>query len=404
MDRNFRLLWTGQAVSELGSEITAIATPLIVLQMTGSAADAGVIGALVAVTELVGRLPGGLLADRVNRKWLMIGCDLVRALALAVVTVLLAARHASVVALAVCAVVVAAVSVAFNPAQSGLLGRIVPPHERRRAVGRSAVRTNLAIAVGPPIGGLLVGLGPALAFGADAATFLVSGVLIMLISYPAHRAARSSGTRSPGQTWSELTAGVRWVLARRSLLALLAVVAYLNLMGRAVELISTFRLGGGGEGGVHAGLALTAAGCGGVAGGMLTGLILRRLSDRQVLVTSTAVWAAATVVLATGPELLIAPSLFVMVFALPPVSALLAVAVLGDAPDELRGRVSTALSLLAGALTWLGPLLTGFLISSVGVATCGVVLATPLVVALLLLLRRSRGDAVPDQQEADAVV
>lgn len=124
-NRNFRLLWTGQAVSEMGSEITAIATPLVVLQLTGSTVDAGVIGALVAAVELIGRLPGGLLADRVNRKRLMIGCDAARALVLAIVTILLALRHASVPALAAASVVVAALSLLFNPAQAGLLGRIV---------------------------------------------------------------------------------------------------------------------------------------------------------------------------------------------------------------------------------------------------------------------------------------
>lgn len=396
-NRNFKLLSAGQAISEFGSEITAIATPLVILQTTGSTFDAGIIASAVAVVELIGRLPGGLIADRAHRKRLMIGCDAARALTLTSVSLLLVLHHAAVPALATGAAVVAALSLLFNPAQAGLLGRIVSAEERRAAVGQSAVRTNLAIAVGPPIGGLLVGLAPALAYGVDASTFLISGLLIALITYPTY--ARDRGQRPPAGlsgTLMELTAGVRWVVGQRALLPLLALVAYLNMLGRAVELLSTFRLGGDGRSGLHAGLALTAAGLGGVVGGLLTGVFLRRLTSRQIMLTSATLWASLTVVLAWAPAPAIPLALFVMVLVLPPVSSLLTLAVLTDAPDELRGRISTGLSLLAAAITWLGPLATGWLSASAGVGVCGLALAAPLAAAALWSLLTARNRTTSD--------
>lgn len=219
-----------------------------------------------------------------------------------------------------------------------------------------------------------------------------------LISYPVYQRDRTPREgAAAGITWRELTAGVRWVLRRRALLPALGLVAYLNMLGRAVELMSTFRLGQDGRAGLHAGLALTAAGLGGVAGGLLTGTILRRFSERRILVAAAVVWAVLTAVLAAAPTPFIAPSLFLLVLVLPPVSSLLAMAVLTDVPDGLRGRVSTALSLLAAAPTWLGPLLTGWLSASIGTAWCGIGLAAPLGAGAFWLRRAVLRPAATDQ-------
>ena len=84
------LLWSGQALSELGSQVSLIAYPLLVLAVTGSPAKAGVVGFARALPIAALALPAGALADRMNRKHLMICCDGVRALALSAIPIALA--------------------------------------------------------------------------------------------------------------------------------------------------------------------------------------------------------------------------------------------------------------------------------------------------------------------------
>jgi MFS family permease len=84
------LLWSGQTLSQLGSQISLVAYPLLVLALTGSPAKAGVAGFAKTVPVAVWALPAGVLVDRVNRKHLMVACDGVRALALAAIPIALA--------------------------------------------------------------------------------------------------------------------------------------------------------------------------------------------------------------------------------------------------------------------------------------------------------------------------
>src|SRR5919202_3578730 len=90
-NRDFRLLWSGLAVSILGSRMSATAYPLLVLSLTHSPRDAGLVGFCATLPYLLVQLPAGAIVDRVNRKRLMIACDIGRALALASLVVALAA-------------------------------------------------------------------------------------------------------------------------------------------------------------------------------------------------------------------------------------------------------------------------------------------------------------------------
>src|SRR5262245_39702938 len=86
-NRDFQLLWIGSAVSAVGSRVSSVAYPLLVLALTGSAADAGLVGFTATVPYLLFQLPAGALVDRWNRRWVMIACDIGRGLALASIAV-----------------------------------------------------------------------------------------------------------------------------------------------------------------------------------------------------------------------------------------------------------------------------------------------------------------------------
>lgn len=84
-NRDFNLLWVGQAASALGSEISEIAYPLLILATTGSAAEAGLVGASVLIAHLLTLLPAGVVADRYPRKRIMVASSLVQLVAVATV-------------------------------------------------------------------------------------------------------------------------------------------------------------------------------------------------------------------------------------------------------------------------------------------------------------------------------
>ncbi len=89
-NRNFTLLWVGDVLSEVGSQASSVAMPLLVLALTGSAAQAGIVGFARALAYPLSPLPAGVLADRFDRRRLLIGCAAGRAMAMGSVVVALA--------------------------------------------------------------------------------------------------------------------------------------------------------------------------------------------------------------------------------------------------------------------------------------------------------------------------
>lgn len=395
INRNFTLLWTSQALSCTAGEMAALALPMAILVTTHSPVDAGLVATAIGIAELIAKLPGGLIADTVDRRRLMMFCDAARAvLALILALALATGRFGTALAM-VTGALTAVLSTVFSPAEGGVIRQIVPRDRRREAVTTNIVRTNVAIAAGPPLGGVLLGFGAPLVFLLDGLSYLLSFGLVSRIRYTSPPApegpAKPRGLRNTG---GELTRGIRWVVRRRPLLVLIGFVAYLNLLGRAVELLAAVEASELGARPVSAGVVLTAAGLGGIAGGFCAGWVLRRLRPSAVIGTVCGTWLFLIPLTATGHQLVTVLAVFALVFALPLIGALVSLSVMLDSPAHLQGRISTATTMLAVSIAWAGPGATGFLISGSGAETASLVLAAPLAVMLLLLLasRRLRTD------------
>src|SRR5688572_32348980 len=158
-NRDFRRLWVSQVLSDAGSQATAIAYPLLVLAMTGSAVGAGIVGTVAAVVRLVLRLPAGVLVDRVDRRRLMLGCETARAAAMAGLGLAVLSGRVSLAIVAVAAAVDAAGYVLFGSAERAALRHLVPPSQVAAAAAGNEARTFAADLVGPAVGGVLFGLG-----------------------------------------------------------------------------------------------------------------------------------------------------------------------------------------------------------------------------------------------------
>ncbi len=195
----FRALLAGLAVSQVGDWLYNIALITLVYQRTGSAMWAGVttaarIGPMVVLGPF-----GGLVADRFDRRRVMVACDLIR-LVLMLALALAAAANLPVVLFPVIAALAAAAATPYLPCVAATTPRLVAEADLPGAnAGRSAI-TGIGIIVGPTLGGLLLLLGsPTLAFAGNAATFGLSAACVLTI--------RAGGTFRVKRVTAERPAG-----------------------------------------------------------------------------------------------------------------------------------------------------------------------------------------------------
>ncbi|MBC5806788.1 MAG: MFS transporter [Candidatus Eremiobacter antarcticus] len=178
-NRSFRLFYTGQAFSYVGDGLRSLAIPLLVFHLTGSALSLGVTYALEFLPFALAGLVGGSLADRLDRKRLMIGCDFVRCaiLLLFVVASLrgflsLPLIYAGITIIAICAAI-------FLGGQSTSVPFLVGKHRASQAVSSLIATEQATNLIAPPIGGALFSMGGALpALVVNALTYLISQVAI----------------------------------------------------------------------------------------------------------------------------------------------------------------------------------------------------------------------------------
>jgi MFS family permease len=184
-DREFRLLWLGQATSALGSSLVPVALAFAVLELTGSPSALGLVLSAALVSRVVLLLVGGVVADRLPRQNVMLGADLLRTASQGVVAVLLITGHTRVWELVVLIALFGAGDAFFAPASTGLVPETVRADRLQQANALMSLSRSVAMVAGPTISGLFVaGVGPGWVFAIDAATFAVSSGSLARLRLP----------------------------------------------------------------------------------------------------------------------------------------------------------------------------------------------------------------------------
>ena len=379
-NREFNLLWTSQSLSDLGGAVAQLAVPLLVLALTGSAVQAGVAGTVAQVTSLLARLPGGVLADRVNRRTAMLTCDTIRLVTFAGLAGAVAAHRAGLTVIIVVAVVDAICGTLFNSAEHAALRSIVPVPQLTDAVARNEARTYGTSLAGPPLGGLLFGLAPALPFLGNALSYLASLAGIALIRKP----LQATLAEPPAGPAAALLEGQRFVFGNSFLRAVLTIAAPLNfaLNGTIFTIIVTLQRHRVTPGVI--GLTETIVGVGGLAGAFLAPA-LQRLLPFTALIRFIC-WAATAVLAVSAlltPSLIAAVPLALAVFLGPACNAALFGYQAAITPDRLQGRVLSVMFLTATSAAAAAPLLAGVLVTAFGSRVAVLVFAGSVSVAAL---------------------
>lgn len=402
-NRDFLLLWTGQAVSVLGSNISATAYPLLVLALTGSAANVGIVGFAATLPHALFQLPAGALVDRWDRRRLMLACDLGRIIAVSSVVVALAVGQLMIPHLIIVAFVEGALSVFFGLAEQAAVPHVVPTTQLTAALAQNEARVRGAAFLGQPLGGVLFGLSRIVPFLADVASYTVS-LLTLLLIRSQFNAERTSERQ---HLVSEIREGISWLWRQPFLRTCALLVAGSNFMFQALVLTLIVLAQARGASPAVIGLMLGGFGAGGVLGAVAAPWLQQRLAPRFVIVGANWVWAALTPLIALAPNpYVIAVIAGGMAFVGPLWNVVIGAFELHLTPDALRGRVMSVGSLLAFGAIPLGSLVAGFLLEAIGpVATILVLAGWMGLIAVAATLSRSvrqapRLDAVVSPVEA----
>ena len=239
-NRNFRQLWLGQVVSQMGDWFDTIALYTIILKLTGSGRYVGLLLVARFVPSFFFGTISGVVADRFSRQRIMIVSDLLRAIV--VLGFLFVRRPDQLWIIYVLTVFQLGLSTFFEPAKTAAIPSIVEDRELVAANAISSVTWSAMLTIGAAIGGFITGwFGTDVAFILDAATYLLSAALIAGIRVP-KRKKRERQKLSLGRLLgiSETIEGIRYVKDRPRVLAVLLVKPAWGLGGGILTLLAVF--------------------------------------------------------------------------------------------------------------------------------------------------------------------
>jgi MFS family permease len=371
-NRDYLLLWSGQSISDIGSSISTLAFPLLVLYLTHSPAQAGFVGAANALPRVFVSLLAGMLVDRWDRKRLMLACDIGRAVSLASIPIAASLGHLTLVQIYFAAFIEGTLVVFSDLAETTCLPQVVSEEQLPAAVAQTEVTEGTTTLFGPPLSGLLFTISAMLPFLADALSYAVSIITLLLI----HTPFQQERAKTQRRLRTEIVEGFAWLWHQPFIrnMTLLSSLSALALPGTGLIIIVLAQQ-------QHAsaaiiGLIFAADGLGAILGSLLAARLQKRMSVGHSIILCR--WIIAVLfplyAIALNPLALAAIEFGIggadPIEDVPYFSHRLALI-----PDALKGRVISVCRLFSGTIRPLGLALTGILIQQFGPIRAVLVLA-----------------------------
>lgn len=383
-NRGFSLLWAGAGFSYLGSRMTALVYPMLVLWGGGSTTTAGLLGFTALLPQLVVQLPAGAHVDRRDRRRLMLACELGCVLVLGSLAVPVALGRLWLPQLFAVAFVEGSLMVVYQVAERSAVPQLVAAEQLGPAYSRNEARTRAASLIGGPAGTELFAAGNAVPLLCSVAAHLASFATLLRIRTPLQA---ERGT-PPGDVRSEITTGLSWLWRQHFLRAVLVIIAGTNMLYQMVAftMLPLFHDEGRPKGLV--GVVLACSAVGGLLGALTAARWMRSWSVRRILLAGTVVWAIVTPLLAVARNvvemgaLLSASGYVGGVFNVPAIVYLMRIT-----PPAMQGRVSSSANLVTSGAISLGWVAAGLLLTvvtprqGIGVVGAGMALIAACAVA-----------------------
>jgi MFS family permease len=300
--RDFLKLWSGQTISQFGTQISQLALPLVaVLVLDASTFEVAVLGTVEFLPFILFTLPAGVWVDRLSRRPILIAGDLSRAALLTTIPLAYFADALTLGQLYVVGFLVGVCTVFFDVAYMSYLPSLVDRSEIIEGNSKLQISASTAQISGPGIGGLLVEIFSApYAVLVDALSYLASALFLVRIktTEPPPETEKSERT----SMWVELKEGLRFVLGNPNLRAQAGCTATSNFFSNvafAVYLVYTVRVLGLSPGVI--GLSLSIGAVGSLVGAVTAMRIARRFGIGPTTIAVAALWGPAALLLAVAP-------------------------------------------------------------------------------------------------------
>ena len=336
--RDFRLLFAGQLVSFLGSQLTVVAVAYQVYLLTRSSLQVGLVSLAQLVPLIVGSLIGGAVADSMDRRRLLLWMQVVLGVITAGLAVNATLEDPAVWPLYVLTALAAAFSGVDRPARNAAIPNLVPRDRLPSAYALAQVQMQVGLTAGPAVAGLLLGrVGLATVYWIDAATFAVA---FLAVAGVRPLPPEGGGVRASVASIAE---GVRYVKGNRMLAATFVIDLDAMILGMPRALFPALGTGLYGGGAQTVGLLYAAPGAGALIGALLTGWVSAVRRQGLAVVVSVALWGLAIAAFGIVSWLPLGLLLLALAGGADMVSAVFRNTILQlNVPDALRGRMSSA--------------------------------------------------------------
>lgn len=361
--RDYRLLYMGQTLSFVGSMLSYVAVPYQVYELTRSSLWVGLLGSVQLVPLAVAGLFGGALADAMDRRRMLVVCELVLALAALGMVLNAALPRPSAVALFALSALMSGVNGFHRPALDALTPRLVERDDLPAVAALGSLRFNLGAIGGPACAGLLIAhFGVSIVYVIDALSFGVSVLCLAKLEPVPSPLAREASSLA------RIAEGLRFARARPELVGtyVVDIVAMTFAMPMALFPNMAERWGGASA----AGWLYSAMAIGSLGMTLFSGWTSRVRRQGAAVVWAAAAWGVAIVALGTAPTLWLAVACLALAGAADMVSGLFRMTIWNQTiPDSLRGRLAGVemISYMTGPL--LGNARAGLVAASFGNAT-----------------------------------
>lgn len=346
--RDFRLLWTGELVSETGSQIALVAIYVQVFALTGSVAAVGLVGLVQLVPLAFAALLGGPVIDAHDRRRLLLIGQCGQAAGSALLLSGALAGHPPLALVYAGAAVVAGFGGFSLSVRSSMTPNLVSNTQLPAALSLNQVMWNTSLIVGPAVGGVVIDqAGFSWAYGIDVATFAATVVacLLMRPQVPRGRPVdeeREAEAGALSRGWQDITEGFRFLRGRRVLQSTFYVDLIAMIFGMPRALFPVLAMTQFGAGPEIVGVLFSAVSVGALLGALSTGWVSKIRRQGLAVLWAVAVWGFGIVGFGlSGDSLPLAVSCLAVAGAADVVSAVFRSTILQTTvPDNLRGRMS----------------------------------------------------------------
>ncbi|MDX8054202.1 MFS transporter [Lentzea sp. BCCO 10_0798] len=387
----FQLLWLGAAVSQLGTQLTTVAVPLLIFAVTGSVFWAGVIAGVRAAALILTQMPAGVWVDRWDRGKVLVRSQATQAVAVAAMAANVVTGLDSIPVFLVLAAVDGVCTAFAGPARATAIKEVVPPDQLRTAYAQEEARTHVAYLIGPSLGALLFGFGRSVPFVGDALSFLVAAVCAWFAKIPPR-----TGQRPRQRMRQDLREPWAWLWHQRGLRNIVAIFLTLNLLGGAsmLPVMALVKERGGADWLV--GLVLTGLGVGGVLGALLSPRVTMTPA-RLIVAVLTVIGACMTAMaLPLGAWWPFVP-LVLTAIGTPLLNVSVGALFTAMVPDGLMGRMDAVLNFVSRGLTPIAPVLGAVLADLAGGAVALLVIGTLVLVTAVVAAFADLRTTVPQE-------